>query len=265
MGERLMNKNHLGIIAAMHSEIAPLLRMASSLTACRIKNYPLIRMTLNGRPITIIISGIGPQNAAEATHAFISEISPSLLINAGLAGSLMEGPQAGDIVLAGTVLFSHNNLFSEQHGLARQMKLLSLELAEHLLGTAARVFFGTVVTTSGIRSKSDLRLHMPVSILNPVVDMEAAAIAKIAARENVPLIIIKAISDEAYREIPFSIEEITDRQMNIHPLKLLWTVAKRPWIIPQLMILRRNANIAGKNLAAAVAAIAAKGGDEKAN
>ena len=43
--------------------------------------------------------------------------------------------------------------------------------------------------------------------------------------------------------------------MNIRLGKVLWTVAKKPWIVPQLLRLSGNSRIAEKSLATALAAL----------
>jgi len=82
--------------------------------------------------------------------------------------------------------------------------------------------------------------------------METAAVAQVAAEGNVPLLALRAVSDGAGEELGFTIEEFTDREMNVRVGKVLLTVARKPWIVPQLLRLARNASIAGENLATAI-------------
>jgi adenosylhomocysteine nucleosidase len=88
--------------------------------------------------------------------------------------------------------------------------------------------------------------------------METAAVARIAAASGIPLVAVRAISDGADEELGFTIDEFTDREMNISAWKVLRTVAARPRIIPQLIRLARNADVAGRNLAIAVIALLEK-------
>lgn len=84
--------------------------------------------------------------------------------------------------------------------------------------------------------------------------MESAAVASAAAETGIPFAAMRAISDAAEEELGFSLEEFTDSEMNIKMTKILVTVAKKPWIIPQLLRLARNSNAAGKSLAIGVEA-----------
>jgi len=74
-------------------------------------------------------------------------------------------------------------------------------------------------------------------------------VAQAAYEGNVPLIAIRAISDGAEEELEFAIEEFTDRELNISVGRVLLTVAKKPWIVPQLLRLAKNSRLAGENLA----------------
>ena len=56
-------------------------------------------------------------------------------------------------------------------------------------------------------------------------------------------------------ELDFSIMELTDREMRISVRKVLWTVARKPRIIPQLVRLGKNSRLAGENLAVVVLAV----------
>jgi adenosylhomocysteine nucleosidase len=115
------------------------------------------------------------------------------------------------------------------------------------------------LTSEKILSKREvaetLRQQGPVS---PVLDMETWAIAQIAAREEIPLLAIRAISDAAEEELGFSISEFTDNEMNIRICKILGTIARKPWIIPQLIRLAGNSRTAGRNLAVVVKELLAK-------
>jgi adenosylhomocysteine nucleosidase len=144
-------------------------------------------------------------------------------------------------------------LFSEQPGLAREM-------AERVVGAVGdgdqqrgnRTFRGTFVTAAEILQKRAMASLLPAGTVNPVLEMESAAVARIAAREGVPLVALRAISDGAEEELGFAIGEFVDREMRIRAWKVLLTIARKPRIIPQLVRLAGNARLAGQNLAVAV-------------
>jgi adenosylhomocysteine nucleosidase len=63
-----------------------------------------------------------------------------------------------------------------------------------------------------------------------------------------PLMAIRSISDGLDEELGFSMDEFMDNTMHVRVHKVLLTVARKPWIIPQLYRLSRNTRKAGKNL-----------------
>jgi len=98
----------------------------------------------------------------------------------------------------------------------------------------------------------ELAKQLPAGLINPVVEMETAAVARVAAKAKVPLLAIRAISDAADEELGFAITEFTDRTMRIKLWRVLLTVARKPWIVPQLLRLAANTRRGGKHLALAL-------------
>jgi adenosylhomocysteine nucleosidase len=106
-----------------------------------------------------------------------------------------------------------------------------------------------------IRNKREIATLLPAGTNCPVLEMETAAVTLVAAREKRPVMALRAITDEAEEELGFAIGELTDRDMNVRLGKVLLTVAKKPWIVPQLLRLARNSRLAGENLALAILAV----------
>ncbi len=243
----------IGLIAAMPNEIRPLLRLAGPVAKEQASGFALYRFAIDDRKVILIESGMGPERAATATALLIDRAAPSVLVNFGFAGAVTAGPRVGDVIVAEHILLHRGRLFSEQPGLAR-------ELTERVVGTVGngdrerdcRTLRGTFITAAEILQKRVLAGLLPTGTSHPVVEMESAAVARIAAREGVPLVALRAISDGAEEELGFAIDEFTDREMRIRAGKVLLTIAKKPWIIPQLVRLARNARLAGQNLALAV-------------
>jgi adenosylhomocysteine nucleosidase len=251
-----MSEKTIGLVAAMNEEIQPLLRHSGKYTRENVAGFNLYLFTIQGRNAALIESGIGAARAADATGILINAAAPGIIINFGFAGAVLAGPTVGDVVIANRLLFFKERLFIEQTGLSPD---LSAELASLLekscSGRDFRIHRGTFVTTGEIVAKRRLAGLLPAGIINPVVEMETTAVARIAARADIPLVAIRGVSDGADEELGFSIEEFTDREMNIRAWKVLRTVAVKPRIIPQLFRLARNSKKAGENLAIALIAL----------
>jgi adenosylhomocysteine nucleosidase len=94
---------------------------------------------------------------------------------------------------------------------------------------------GTFISCDTILNKSELAGLLPAECANPVVEMETAAIARVATLHGIPFLALRTISDPWDEELDFSIDEFCDDSMQIRIPKVLRTIAKRPHIIPQLI------------------------------
>jgi adenosylhomocysteine nucleosidase len=248
-----MDHGIIGLIAAMPEEIRPLLRLVGKYRREKIGGFEAYRFTYGEEKILLVKSGMGLDNAAAATNILIKEAKPCIIINFGFCGAVKPGPEVGDIMMAQRILLSRETLFSPQSGIVEEdAKLLSRSLADALNGRNFSVYSGAFVTTAEIRNKVEMARLIPAWAPNPVLEMETAAVAKATAKEGVPLLAVRGVSDDAGEELGFSIGELTDNKMKIRIGKALLTVARKPWIIPQLLRLAKNSRKAGENLALAI-------------
>jgi adenosylhomocysteine nucleosidase len=243
----------IALIAAMPEEIKPLLRRSGPVRRERLGGFPCYRFSSAGHPCCLVESGMGPRHAVTATRALLTAITPRALLNFGFAGAVTAGPTVGDIVVAERLLCLHERLFTEESGLSRALTegLVASLAAAGGLGSA-RLFAGTFITSSKIVAKQELAGRLPADAPYPVLEMETAAIARVAAKAEVPLVALRAVSDAADEELGFAITDFTDADLNLRLHRILFTVARRPRIIPQLLRLARNSRHAGETLATAV-------------
>ena len=251
-----MPETVIALIAAMPEETRPLLRRVGSYRTERLATFPLYRFTIAGRTCCLIESGMGPEHAAAAAGALLALVSPCLLLNFGFGGAVSAGPGIGDVVVAERVFCYVNGQFTEEPGLSR----LPTDAIPTLPENDCRVkpfalLRGTFITTSEIVTKSVMAARLPAITGHPVLEMETAAVARAAATAGIPLIAVRAISDDAHEELGFAITDFTDGQMNLRLSRVLLAVARNPRLIPQLLRLSHNTGIAGRNLAATVEAV----------
>jgi len=248
-----MDHGIIGLIAAMPEEIRPLLRLAGKYRREKIDGYEAYRFTYGKEKVLLVKSGMGLENAAAAALALVNT-KPCIVVNFGFCGALKEGIQVGDIIVAQRILLNRENLFSPQSGIVEEdARLLSRHLADALNGNDFCIHGGAFVTAAEIMNKYEMASLVPAWAPNPVLEMETAAVAKAAAKEGVPFLALRGVSDDASEELGFSISELTDARMKVRIGKVLLTVARKPWIIPQMLQLARNSRKAGANLALAIA------------
>lgn len=237
----------IALIAALPEEIKPFLARVGIVRKERIAHFPLYSFRVDDRDLILLQSGMGPINAEAATRALLEATSPDLIINFGLGGAVAPGPQVADLVVATRLLVSDGVGFSEQNG-------PDLSFADEFMVKAgnSRCHPGTFITTGETMLKAALRGTVPANTETPVLEMETAAIARVAGERGIPLLAIRAISDDCYEELGFTVAEFCDAELRIRPAKVLFTILKRPWIIPQLIRLARNSRQAAEALAAGI-------------
>lgn len=235
----------IGLVAAMPEEIKPVLKLTRDLTQDTVAGFTRYRFTLGGHDCCLVESGMGARRAAAATAALITACSPAVIVNFGFAGAVTAGLAVGDVICAENVLDYDNG-----------RELLSTQPPGEAGPCAGRPALpaATIVTAGKILDKRTLATELPADTGPYVLDMETAAVVRQAHLAGLPVLALRAISDGADEELGFSIEEFVDDTMTVRPWRVMATMAKRPWIIPQLLRLAGNVSTAGRSLAAAVAA-----------
>ncbi|HPX60942.1 MAG TPA: hypothetical protein PLN25_04135 [Deltaproteobacteria bacterium] len=232
----------IAVITAMPEETAAVLKKASNSEKRRQDGRMIIHGRLFGHDVLLAESGMGMLNAGWGAAALTGK-GVDLIISAGFGGAVKSGLQVGNVVMARNILQLHGNDletvcvgFYGQNSIAES---LSLPL-------------GTFISCDTILNKRDLAGLLPDECTNPVVEMETAAIARVAAQHGTPFLALRSISDPWNEELDFSIDEFCDDSMQIRIPKVLRTIAQRPHIIPQLIRLARNSRIAAKALSTAM-------------
>jgi adenosylhomocysteine nucleosidase len=244
-----MGIGSIGVVAAMPQEIAPLLR--------RIKGYRkewaagrnLYRFEVAGVPVALIESGMGPRQAAEATGALIELVAPGCLLNFGFAGAVLPGPGVADLVLAERVLFLEDGRLGE---VPQPEPRLAGLVAEALAAAPVTLHRGVFITAGSISDKKTVAAILGAGMQHPVLEMETAALLRVAAEAEIPVVALRGVSDAADEELGFSLEEFCDGELRISVARVLRTIIARPWIIPQLVRLSGNSRRAGESLALGV-------------
>jgi adenosylhomocysteine nucleosidase len=245
-----MGIGSIGVVAAMPEEIAPLLRrVGRQVRREQSSGWNLYRFERSGVPVTLIESGMGPHHAAAATAALIELAAPEMLLNFGFAGAVRPGLEVGELVLAQRVLLFEKGRFHEQ---VAPDPALAERLARVLPAAGVNLKRGSFITAAEITNKDSLNHLLDGSLAHPALEMETAAFLAEAARAGLPAVALRGISDAAGEELGFSLEEFCDAELRIRLPRVLGTVLRKPWIIPQLIRLAGNTRRAGESLATGV-------------
>ena len=199
----------IGIIGAMEVEIASLKSVMKVSRMLKKAQMEFLEGELEGCQAVVVRSGIGKVNAAVCTQILVDEFGVDGVINTGIAGSLKAEINIGDIVLSTDVL--HHDMDATGFGYPlgqipqmdafsfqadEQMRKLAKEVCEEV-NPEIRVFEGRVVSGDQFISSREVKDKIKENFDGCCTEMEGAAIAQTAYLNQIPFVIIRAISDKA--------------------------------------------------------------------
>lgn len=199
----------IGIIGAMDEEVEQIVA-AMSLEREETKAQMTFKAgKLSGKDVVIVRSGVGKVNAAVCTQILVDDFGVDYVINTGIAGSLKAEIDIEDIVISEDVL--HHDMDATGFGYALgqipRMDTLSfladtrlIELAkESCAKVLPQVGFhvGRVVSGDQFISDKEIKNRISGNFDGFCTEMEGAAIAQAAYLNQIPFVILRAISDKA--------------------------------------------------------------------
>ena len=227
-------------IVAMPREVKPLLERSQQVSADEFPGVQELAHTLrhpqsvyrweNG---IVVCSGPGYKNAASAAREAIERFSPEVLVSIGFAGALASGMKVGDI-------FVPRHVVSERTGSA-------------FTSPRGRGSLVTADTVVGADRKRVLFKRFQAQ----AVDMEAAAVAAVAASRDCDFLALKVISDELDTRIDF-IEPFI-RPEGLRRGAFIAHLLVRPWLWLTVFRLWRDSRRAAESLSRAVRVFVLRG------
>ena len=198
-----------GIIGAMEEEVAQLKEKMTDLTITKKAGMEFYDGLLLGKSVTVVRSGIGKVNAGCCTQILADLFSVDCVINTGIAGSLDASIDIGDIVLC-TDAVQHDVdavAFGYDLGVIPRMPVSFFPADENLRRAAKavcekvnpeiNVHEGRVATGDQFIADKTKKDFIVTNFAAKCTEMEGAAIAQAAYNNNLPFLIIRAISDKA--------------------------------------------------------------------
>jgi adenosylhomocysteine nucleosidase len=241
----------IGLIAAIPQESEALLRYIKGWKRIALGSFRSYRFELAGHSCLLVTSGMGVRRASAATRTLVEMSAPHILISFGIAGAVEADLQIGDVITVESVCRLEQGVPGTLLPLSSWSEAAQEAAAQALSGHGKRLLTGTAVTTTG----SQIVEYLPGKMLHPILEMETAGIAEVAAEQGIALLSLRAISDGPCSPIPFDLGKIMNEDANLQVGRLLNAIARNPKIVFQFRQLRRNTRIAADN--AAIALIAA--------
>ncbi len=201
--------NKIGIIGAMEVEVSELKADMEVTRTLQKAQMDFFEGTLGGKNVVVVRSGIGKVNAAICTQILMDIFEVDAVINTGIAGSLNERIDIGDIVIS-TDLVHHDmdaTNFGYPIGQIPQMNVFSFTADEELAAKAEQVcgtvnpdihvWRGRIVSGDQFVAEQAVKDRLVKTFHGLCTEMEGASIAHAAYLSHVPFIVIRAISDKA--------------------------------------------------------------------
>lgn len=198
----------LGIIGAMQLEVETLLGIMEDKKISSHAGSTFYEGKLEGLDVVVVQCGVGKVNAAICTQILCSCFGVTHLVNTGIAGSLCADLDIGDIVVSKDAMYHDFDCvhFGYEMGRVPGMYVTAFpadpKMMEIAFAAADEVNPGHIKT--GRVASGDLFVAEK-SAKERIIDrtqalcteMEGAAIAHTAYRNNIPFVILRAISDKA--------------------------------------------------------------------
>lgn len=221
----------LGIIGAMPQEVEQLKLEMEEPEITTVAGMEFYGGKIGGKETVIVRSGIGKVNAAMCVQILVDRFGVDGIINTGIAGSLRAEIDIGDMVLS-TDAVQHDVeaiAFGYPVGQIPQMDVFSFEADENLRKVAKvccervnpeiTVHEGRVLTGDQFISDKKKKDWLVETFAGYCTEMEGAAIAQAAHLNQVPFLIIRAISDKADDSASMDYPEF-EKLAIIHSVKL---------------------------------------------
>lgn len=199
----------IGIIGAMDLEVDALKAQLSLKHEITKAGMTFCEGTLNGANVVVVKCGIGKVNAGMCVQVLADLFEVTHVINTGVAGSLNADLDIGDILISTDAVYHDMDVTifgyapGQVPGTAQAAFTADTHMAELAMASCKAVCpfvtcrSGRVVTGDQFISSKEVKERLIHTFEGFCAEMEGAAIAQAATLNDLPFVIIRAISDKA--------------------------------------------------------------------
>lgn len=212
----------IGIIGAMDEEVISLKRKMHVTEQKEIAGMEFFIGTVGEKEVVVVRCGIGKVNAAVCTQILVDLFNVDYVINTGVAGALYPELNIGDIVVSSDTV-EHDmdaSAVGNPRGEIPRMKKTYFEADTKLIEAAKKaaeslrgerkVYVGRVASGDQFVCSMKVKEDIYTTFTAYCAEMEGAAIAHTCFLNQVPFVIIRAISDKADQSADVNFEEFVD-------------------------------------------------------
>lgn len=199
----------IGIIGAMEVEVEILKHNMEITNTVKKASMEFVEGKIGNTDVVVVRSGVCKVNAGICVQILVDTFGVTNVINSGAAGSLDPRINIGDIVLSTDAIYHDVDatVFGYQKGEVPQLGVASFVADEKMRAKAKeaiakavtdqQVFEGRVCSGDQFISSKEVKDAIKSTFGGECVEMEGAGIAQACHLNNVPFLIIRAISDKA--------------------------------------------------------------------
>ncbi|MDI9590782.1 MAG: 5'-methylthioadenosine/adenosylhomocysteine nucleosidase [Acidobacteriota bacterium] len=199
----------IGIIGAMEVEVEQLVGLLEDGHATTVSGMTFHEGTLGETQVVIVRCGVGKVSAAMCAQTLIDRFGAEQVINTGVAGSLDASLDIGDLVVSTDAVQHDMDVTGLGYppGHVPELDKLEFDASDELRAVvckaAAEVAPDTTVVEGRVASGDQFvitqgqRDFIISTFGASCCEMEGAAIAHVCHRNDVPFVIVRAISDKA--------------------------------------------------------------------
>ncbi len=199
----------IGIIGAMELEVEELKNALSDTTVTKKAGMEFFEGSLEGANVVVVRCGIGKVNAALCVQILVDLFEVTHIINTGVAGSLNAKLDIGDILVSRDALHHDMDVspLGYEPGVVPQMEESIFKADEKMVDLAMKscekvnpdihVLKGRVVSGDQFIAGKEIKEKLVGVFGGDCAEMEGASIAHGAYLNQIPFVIVRAISDKA--------------------------------------------------------------------
>lgn len=216
----------IGIIGAMDEEVNILIDEMDVEEIKKVASMDFYIGTLSGKDIVLVRCGIGKVNAGICTQILIDIFNVNQVINTGVAGAMNDQLNILDVVVSDDVLYHDFDVTGFGYKLGEIPRMdssifksdtklteIAIKAAEEVLNEK-RVFKGRVVSGDVFVSSAELKEKINNEFKAFCTEMEGAAIGHTCYLNEIPFVIIRAMSDKADGSAHSNFNEFVEKASN---------------------------------------------------
>lgn len=228
-------ENIIGIMGAMPDEIEQLCALLDGVEIEPYAGVAYHQGRLGDKKVVVCCAGMGKANAAATTQVLITRFGAERIVFSGIAGNMSAEIGIGDVVVGKRVLYhdaeddmiSQSAPFTAEYLGDERLVELAMQACAELNVTAIA---GTIATGDQFVGDAHTKAKIAAKVSPDCVEMEGAAVSQICAKNSVPCVVLRAMSDNADEDghevlvvKKFSISEYVETATSIvaHMLKAM--------------------------------------------